>query len=95
MPNNNESELRTLHAWSEVPAFEDEAAEASFWLVHGLDPKLMNASIPKSDARESATVTLRFDPRMLARIKRVARSRYLNYQSMIKQWLAERLEKEG
>jgi hypothetical protein len=31
---------------------------------------------------------------MLARIKRVARSRYLNYQSMIKQWLAERLEEE-
>ena len=31
---------------------------------------------------------------VLARIKRIARSRYLNYQSMIKQWLAERLEKE-
>jgi predicted DNA binding CopG/RHH family protein len=40
------------------------------------------------------TVTLRFDPKMLARIKRLARSRYLNYQSMIKQWLGERLEKE-
>ena len=39
-------------------------------------------------------ITLRFDPRMLARIKRIARSRYLNYQSMIKQWLSERLEKE-
>jgi len=31
---------------------------------------------------------------MLARIKRIARSRYLNYQSMIKQWLAERLERK-
>ena len=31
---------------------------------------------------------------MLARIKRIARSRYLNYQSMIKQWLSERIEKE-
>ena len=48
-----------------------------------------------ADARESTTVTLRFDPRMLARIKRLARSRYLNYQSMIKQWLSERIEKEG
>ena len=34
------------------------------------------------------------DPRMLARIKRVARSRYLNYQSMMKQWLSERMEYE-
>jgi hypothetical protein len=31
---------------------------------------------------------------MLARIKRIARSRFLNYQSMIKQWLSERMEEE-
>jgi ribosomal protein S13 len=31
---------------------------------------------------------------MLARIKRLARSRYLNNQSMIKQWISERLEAE-
>jgi hypothetical protein len=37
---------------------------------------------------------LRIDPRMLAKLKRLARSRYLNYQSMIKQWLSERLEQE-
>ncbi|MCU0753334.1 MAG: BrnA antitoxin family protein [Akkermansiaceae bacterium] len=37
---------------------------------------------------------LRFDPRMLSRIKRIARTRFLNYQSMMKQWLAERLEEE-
>ena len=31
---------------------------------------------------------------MLSRIKRLARSRFLNYQSMIKQWLSERMEIE-
>lgn len=86
--------LRVLRSWSEVPAFDSPKSESEFWLRHSLDPKLMNASILKGDARESATVTLRFDPRLLARLKRVARSRYLNYQSMIKQWLAERLEEE-
>jgi predicted DNA binding CopG/RHH family protein len=40
------------------------------------------------------TITLRMDPRMLSRIKRVARTRYLNYQSMIKQWISERLEQD-
>ncbi len=95
MPNSNEQIQRELGAWSEVPAFDKVEDEAEFWLRHSLDPKLMNASIPKGDARESATVTVRFDPRMLARIKRIARSRYLNYQSMIKQWLAERLEQEN
>jgi len=34
------------------------------------------------------------DPRMLSRLKRLAAQRYLNYQSMMKQWLAERLERE-
>ena len=47
-----------------------------------------------AEASESVTITLRIDPRMLARIKRLARSRYLNYQSMIKQWLSERMEQE-
>ena len=54
----------------------------------------MSGSIHEPDSRESTTITLRFDPRMLSRIKRIARSRFLNYQSMMKQWLAERLEDE-
>jgi len=55
---------------------------------------LSMSSTHQPDSRESTTITLRFDPRMLARIKRLARSRYLNYQSMMKQWLAERIEEE-
>ncbi len=54
----------------------------------------MQMSMHRPDVRESTTITLRFDPRMLSRIKRIARSRYLNYQSMIKHWLSERLEQE-
>ncbi|MFT4175775.1 MAG: CopG family antitoxin [Luteolibacter sp.] len=80
--------------WSEIPDFPDEATEAEFWENHELDPRLMAASLHEADARESTTITLRFDPRMLSRIKRIARSRFLNYQSMMKQWLAERLEEE-
>lgn len=86
--------LTVIKKWSEVPVFETEAEEAEFWNSATLDPRLMNASVQKVDTRDSTTITLRFDPRMLARIKRIARSRYLNYQSMMKQWLAERMEKE-
>jgi len=86
--------MNTISNWSQLPEFDTESEEAEFWADAGIDARLMNASLLKADTRESTTITLRFDPRMLARIKRVARSRYLNYQSMIKQWLAERLEKE-
>ena len=86
--------MKTIQSWSEIPKFEDEAAEAAFWAKHSLDARLMNASLHRQNVRESTTITLRFDPQMLSRIKRLARRRYLNYQSMIKQWLSERLEDE-
>ncbi len=86
--------MNIINSWAAVPKFESEEDEAKFWLDARLDGRLMNASLLKADNRESTTITLRFDPRMLARIKRIARTRYLNYQSMIKQWLSERLEKE-
>lgn len=87
-------ELKSIRAWREVPAFDSDDAEVSFWSGHQIDPRLMQSSIHRADVRESTTITLRFDPRMLSRIKRVARRRYLNYQSMIKQWLSERMEQE-
>lgn len=86
--------MKTITSWSEIPDFNDEQEEAEFWNNHELDAKLMAGAIHEPDSRESTTITLRFDPRMLSRIKRMARSRYLNYQSMIKQWLSERLEEE-
>ena len=86
--------MRVIKNWREIPDFDSEEEERAFWKETSLDPRLMNSSVLKTDNRESMTVTLRFDPKMLARIKRLARSRYLNYQSMIKQWLGERLEKE-
>lgn len=86
--------MNTIKSWTEVPKFLNESEEANFWMNTSIDTSLMRASLVRTDQRESVAVTLRFDPRMLARIKRIARSRYLNYQSMIKQWLSERLEKE-
>ena len=80
--------------WEEIPSFACEHDEAKFWMSHRLDSKLMEQSTAGADQSESTTITLRIDPRMLARIKRLARSRYLNYQSMIKQWVSERLESE-
>lgn len=81
--------------WEEVPLFDNEEAEASFWAENKPDLRLMEGAVAAAaDSSESVTITLRIDPRMLARIKRLARSRYLNYQSMMKQWLSERMEQE-
>lgn len=88
-------EMRTFTNWEDVPIFDSEDAEADFWSENRPDLRLMEAATAgSSEAAESVTITLRIDPRMLARIKRLARARYLNYQSMIKQWLSERMENE-
>lgn len=86
--------MNAINRWNDIPEFADEAEEARYWENHELDGRLMASSVHEADSRESTTITLRFDPRMLSRIKRIARSRFLNYQSMMKQWLAERLEEE-
>jgi predicted DNA binding CopG/RHH family protein len=88
--------VQAIAKWDEVPIFDSEEAEAVFWAENKPDLRLMESGVASAsgDAAESVTITLRIDPRMLARIKRLARSRYLNYQSMIKQWLSERMENE-
>ncbi len=87
--------MNTFANWDDVPLFDTEQAEAEFWAENRPDLRLMeSAVVASSELSESVNITLRIDPRMLSRIKRLARSRYLNYQSMIKQWLSERMEEE-
>ena len=87
--------MNSVSNWDDIPLFDNEEAEAAFWAENRLDLRLMETAVAAgSDVSESVTITLRIDPRMLARIKKLARSRYLNYQSMIKQWLSERMESE-
>ena len=87
--------MNQISDWEEVPQFDGEAAEAVYWANTGVAPRLMELALAQSgEGIESVTISLRMDPRMLAKIKRLARSRYLGYQSMIKQWLSERMEQE-
>ena len=87
--------MNTFATWEDVPIFESERSEADYWAENRPDLRLMEGAVTSSsESSESVTISLRIDPRMLSRIKRLARSRFLNYQSMIKQWLSERMEIE-
>jgi hypothetical protein len=86
--------LPAIIDWETIPTFRDLTEEVGYWGSHQLDPRLMQSALVNADNAESTTITLRMDPRMLSRLKRLARQRYLNYQSMLKQWVAERLEQE-
>ena len=87
--------MNSISSWEDVPLFDNEQAEAAFWAENRLELRLMEQAVAaSSESSESVAISLRIDPRMLSKLKRLARSRYLNYQSMIKQWLSERLELE-
>ncbi len=87
--------MKTIIDWDKVPLFSGSKEEQGYWRTHRPDVRLMENSLAQNTtASESITITLRMDPRMLSSIKRLARSRFLNYQSMIKQWLSERMEQE-
>jgi predicted DNA binding CopG/RHH family protein len=86
--------LAVVTDWETVPVFANIQEEIRFWQEHQVGQRLMQSSLVGTDTNESTTITLRIDPRMLSRLKRLARQRYLNYQSMLKQWVAERMENE-
>src|SRR5438034_2367861 len=87
--------MNAVNSWDEIPLFDNEQAEAAFWAENRLELRLIEAAVASNpESSESVAITLRIDPRMLSKLKRLARSRYLNYQSRMKQWLSERLELE-
>lgn len=92
-------QLTELHSWDEVPAFATEAEEAEFWSTHSLGEELL-AEGPVEDPMlppprpRSAPVAVRFDASTLARLKALARRRHKGYQTLLKEFVIERLYEE-
>ncbi|HME24945.1 MAG TPA: BrnA antitoxin family protein [Acetobacteraceae bacterium] len=80
-----------------IPAFKDEAEERQFWESHDsadyLDwSKAERVRLPNLKPSTTA-ISLRLPVPLLERIKIAANKRDVPYQSLIKMWLAEKLDK--
>jgi predicted DNA binding CopG/RHH family protein len=79
-----------------IPAFENEAEERRFWESHDSTEyvdwgRAARVSLP--NLRPSTTsISLRLPVSLLERIKMAAHKRDVPYQSLIKTWLAEKLD---
>lgn len=89
-----------IHSWSEVPAFASEAEEAEFWASHVLGEDLLEQMdtapeglLPPPRPR-TRPVAVRFDDSTLRRIKVLAARRHKGYQTLLKEFVAERLYEE-
>jgi predicted DNA binding CopG/RHH family protein len=80
-----------------LPAFANEAEERKFWETHDSADyvdwrKAERARFPNLKPTTTA-ISLRVPVSLLERIKIAANKRDVPYQSLIKAWLAEKVEK--
>jgi predicted DNA binding CopG/RHH family protein len=79
-----------------VPAFASEAEERAWWEAHDSTPhvdwsKAERARFPNLKPTTTA-ISLRLPVSLLDRIKAAAHKRDVPYQSLIKMWLAEKVD---
>lgn len=82
-----------------IPAFASEAEEAEFWASHDttdyVDWSAARPVIFPDLKASTTTISLRLPSHLLADLKRLANRRDVPYQSLLKVFLAERLEEEA
>ena len=79
-----------------IPNFENEAEERAFWLSHDTTDyvdwsKAEHVTMPNLKP-SSTSISLRLPRGLLDEIRVAANKRDVPYQSLIKTWLAEKLE---
>jgi predicted DNA binding CopG/RHH family protein len=79
-----------------IPAFESEAAERAFWesrdSTDHVDWSKAERVRLRSLRPSTTSISLRLPVSLLERIKVAAHKRDVPYQSLIKTWLAEKLD---
>ncbi|MFH1601488.1 MAG: BrnA antitoxin family protein [Candidatus Shapirobacteria bacterium] len=81
-----------------VPKFKNEAQERKFWANHDLADYLeqfQSVNLDLSELRPSTKpITIRLPVSLISALKGLAHKRDVPYQSLLKIFLAERVEKE-
>lgn len=97
---SSDPEMITIHSLDEIPDFANEDEEFEFWQTHEFIAELAAAAspipvgvLPPPRPRTRAT-PIRFDGDMLARLKVLAAEKGTGYQTLIKQFVGERLYEE-
>jgi predicted DNA binding CopG/RHH family protein len=82
-----------------LPKFKTEAAERRFWAEHDsiehIDWDRAHRVVLPNLKPSQTTISLRLPGMMLAELKRLANKRDVPYQSLLKMFLAERIDEEA
>jgi CopG antitoxin of type II toxin-antitoxin system len=89
-----------IHSFDEVPPFASEEEEAQFWATHELSSDLLSTMAPIHDGSlppvrpRTKPVSLRLDEHTLERARALASHRNMGYQTLLKEFIIERLYEE-
>jgi hypothetical protein len=90
----------TIHSVDEIPTFDSEAGEAAFWTTHEIGddlweqlPVVPDDELPPARPR-TRPIGIRFDESTLRRIKILAARRRKGYQTLLREFITERLYEE-
>lgn len=92
------TQTTVIHSLNEIPAFADEAEEFEFWATHELGDEVIDpmGPLPEDVLPRARTrpVSVRLNDDVLARLKALARLKGKGYQTLLKEFIAERLYEE-
>ena len=100
MTKTKPARMIEIQSWSEVPEFTNEAEEAEYWRTHSLGESLLQQMSPLTDEDlppprpRTRPIAVRFDEDILQRIKALARVKRKGYQTLLKEFVVERLYEE-
>lgn len=79
-----------------LPEFKSEAQEAEFWDKHSIAPywKSMKQAKFKLQRPVKHMISIRMGMELFEKIRQVAEAKGLPYQTMMRQWLTEKVEEE-
>ena len=100
MAEERDTAFTTVHSIDEIPSFSSEEEEHRYWETHEFSEELWDRSDlsaldelppPRPAAK---VVAIHFDEFTLARLMALARTRHKGYQTLLKEFVSERLYEE-
>src|SRR5712692_2829011 len=100
MRKKTSTPMDTVTRIADIPQFKSEREESKFWATHELSEKLwaeaerLPEGILPAPRPRTRPVAIRFDDATLERLKRLSAHLRKGYQSLLKEFVVERLYEE-
>lgn len=85
---------------SEIPEFRNEEEEAEFWATHEITEEFIERAGPVPEGElppprsRTRPISMRFDEDVLRRLRAIAERKHKGYQTLLKEFVVERLYEE-